>query len=107
MNWTEMKAQEFKFQEKGDHLQGRILDSYETRYGMGYDLKDAHGEQFYFFGSAQLDRKLADSVGKTVFIAFLGMIETRNGRMMKDFEVQFLKDESSEWPDEVKTPEAI
>ena len=83
-----IKAQEFRFQESGDSLTGRLLDVYQTQFGgKSYDLENSDGERFYFFGSIQLDQLLADYLGKSVSITYKGTRQTKNGRTMKVFEV--------------------
>ena len=106
MQWEEKKATEFKFQENGSSLVGRLEDAYESQYGMSYNLTDPTGAKFYFFGSAQLDRDLDGCIGKVVSITFKGMRKTKNGHPMKDFDVKFWNEENGELPEEFEAAES-
>ena len=105
MSWTEAKFQEFKFQNEGDQLQGRILERYKAQYGLAYHLENSQGEKFYFFGSSQLDRELDGCVGRIVSITYRGTIETKSGRNMKDFDVKFWNADNGELPEGFKVTE--
>ena len=105
MSWTTVKAEEFKFQESGDYLQGRILDRHPTKYGNAYNLEDANGEKFYFFGSSQLDRELDGCVGKVVSITYRGTRRTNSGHEMKYFEIKLWNGNDGELPEEFEGAE--
>ena len=103
MSITGIKAQEFRFQENGDNLTGRLLDVYQTQFGgKSYDLENSNGERFYFFGSTLLDRLLADRIDKIVSITYKGTRQTKNGRTMKVFEVTSWKEEKDDMPEKCK-----
>jgi hypothetical protein len=106
MGTRDIKAQEFRFKKNGDNLTGRLLEVYPTQFGgKSYDLENSNGERFYFFGSVQLDRLLADRIDTIVSITYKGTTQTKNNRTMKVFEVTSGNEENDELPEDFKAAE--
>jgi len=86
-----MDAEELKFAKAGDYLEGRLM---EKRFKQGdnqsnvYEV-ESEGKRYYFWGSAVLDRKLAEvPEGKIIAVEYLGSKPSEKaGRTYKDFRV--------------------
>lgn len=51
---------------------------------------DVNGEKFAIFGSASLDRQFKNvPAGKYVYVTYKGKEETKNGRTVKVYDVQY------------------
>ena len=100
MSWIDLEPTEFKFKKDGDNLVGRLLGAKETQFGSkAYDLEDANGNKYYFFGCAQLDRLLADRLYQIVSITYRGTKPIKGGRTMKVFDVRSWKSENGTLPE--------
>ena len=90
--WEDLAPEEFKFEKKGDTIQGVLLDAKETSLGgMSYTVQTEKGLR-YFFGGKQIDALLPAKVGYEVRVTYEGKSEvsTQPGYSpMKKFSVQF------------------
>ena len=73
----------------------------DTKFGEKslYGVEDMEGEPFVIWGSAQLDRKLADvDFGTRILIKHLGLKRGNGGNRYHDFEVNVWDEDEAEAP---------
>ena len=106
MGWKSTEATLFRFENKGDELIGQITNTKETKFGKAYDIINGDGGKLFFFGGADLNRKLENALGKIVKIVFQGEKQLNAGKTMKSFSVEFWKSEDNSLPEGFKNLEA-
>jgi len=102
MPWKSASAAErFNFKKKGDKLTGRLLDIKQTReYDTTvYTLLDVDGNAKYFFGCHQLDTVLMTLKGRYIEIVYKGKVKLKEGKTLRDFDINIWSGEEGEAPD--------
>lgn len=96
--FTEIKQDVFKFENKGDFIQGKLLSKKESdEFGnLDYRIQTKDGTTHKIYGSVILDSKMSDiSIGSIVNIEFIGVQESKkeDHQPTKLFRVYWKKDE--------------
>lgn len=89
-DWEELGSGDIvQFTEKGQVLQGELVNKRDGQYGKVFDIRTDDGEEKTVFGTTILEDKMQSaSIGDEVRITFLGHMETNTGRNAKNFKVE-------------------
>ena len=93
-SWKDLTPKLFKFEKKGDQIQGVLLgfqesSKYEKKNNL-YTLETKDGI-VKFFGGAQLDDILPSNIGKEIKLIYQGEEQTSGGMKVKNFQI-FVRD---------------
>jgi hypothetical protein len=102
MGWKDAsEAQRFSFKKKGDQLTGKLLNIKQTKEydSKVYTLMDSEGDLFYFFGCHKLDTVLTTLEGRYVQIVYKGKVKLKEGKTLRDFEINIWSEEDGSTPE--------
>lgn len=105
MGWKDTgDAERFNFDNKGDVLQGKLIDMKQTREydSKVYTLVDENDDTHYFFGCHTLDNRLPALIGRLIKITYQGKRAHKKGKTIREFEILVWSEFDDDDPDDKK-----